>query len=372
VVRTAVPVHQNLLYAEPAAAVSARRGDLEMVACPVCGLLFNRAFDLALMSYGVGYDNDQLHSPVFREHVEAMARRAARGGRLAGRRVLEIGCGDGSFLCRLLELGDSATTGIGFDPSYAGPPTAADGRAQFRRRYYRAEPDLEADVAVLRHVIEHVPDPVGLLRDTSAALGASSDPAVWLETPDAGWIMDGGVFWDLFYEHCCLFTPRSLATAAARAGLGRSRTDTVFGNQYLWQEFSPGRPGVEGLAPGQMLERTRAFAVSERRQLERWSRRLDELRPRGLAIWGAGAKGVTFVNLLDPELVRVRCLVDVNPGKQSHYVAGTGHPIVAPDGLADLGVGTVLVLNPNYVREVEAQAREAGQRVQVVAEESAT
>ncbi len=72
----------------------------------------------------------------------------------------------------------------------------------------------------------------------------------------------------------------------------------------------------------------------------------------GVAVWGAGAKGVTFAGLVDPQESQVDCVVDINPRKQGRFLPGTGHPIVPPAALRELGVKTVLVLNPNYVPEI--------------------
>ena len=50
------------------------------------------------------------------------------------------------------------------------------------------------------------------------------------------------------------------------------------------------------------------------------------------------AKGVTIANLIDPTNELFACVVDLNPGKQGHFLAGTGHPIVGPHALQVSGV----------------------------------
>ena len=88
-------------------------------------------------------------------------------------------------------------------------------------------------------------------------------------------------------------------------------------------------------------------------------RLVHDLAPKGLGIWGAGAKGVTFASILDPDASEIRCLIDINPQKQRAYIAGTGHHIVDAEHAWDLGVRSVLVMNPNYVDEIRklTQAR---------------
>ncbi|HKW45712.1 MAG TPA: hypothetical protein VJN22_08640, partial [Candidatus Eremiobacteraceae bacterium] len=86
-----------------------------------------------------------------------------------------------------------------------------------------------------------------------------------------------------------------------------------------------------------------------------WTQRLTAMRRKEkLAIWGAGAKGVTFAGLVDPQAELIDAVVDVNPRKQGCFVPGTGHPIIAPRELSERGIGAALLMNPNYRAENEA------------------
>ena len=74
-------------------------------------------------------------------------------------------------------------------------------------------------------------------------------------------------------------------------------------------------------------------------------------------IWGAGAKGATFVNTTDPERQHIRCVVDVNPSKAGNFIAGTGHEVVSPESLPDRPL-EILVANENYLDEIKASTRD--------------
>lgn len=76
-----------------------------------------------------------------------------------------------------------------------------------------------------------------------------------------------------------------------------------------------------------------------------------EIKPKPVALWGAGAKGVTFANLIDQSRELIDCVVDLNPAKQGHYLPGTSHPIVSYEALESRGVSTAILMNPNYRRE---------------------
>ena len=131
--------------------------------------------------------------------------------------IVEIGCGNGSFLSSLARR-SAGIHGVGFDPSYSGPDTAVDGRVRFERRFYDDTcGELDADIIVCRHVIEHIQRPVDLLRTIRRTI-RQNDARIFFETPCVEWILRNEIVWDFFYEHCSYFTAGSLAQAFARAG----------------------------------------------------------------------------------------------------------------------------------------------------------
>ncbi len=348
--RDGVPVHQNLPLSDSASARRATRGVLAMTACTACGFVFNRAFDPALLHYGPGYDNAQAGSPRFAAHLNDLARHLVERRDVRGARIVEIGCGNGDFLRRLVTWPGADNTGIGFDPAYRGPASDCDGRLRFVADLYRGEP---ADVVICRHVIEHIANPRALL----ATLGPAR---AFFETPDVAWILRNTVAWDFFYEHCSLFCADSLGFAFARAGFAVRAISRVFDGQYLWLE---GEPGTAAAAPrpGRIPALARRYGAAEPAAAAGWRQRLAALARDGkVAVWGAGAKGVTLAALADPQGSAIDCLVDVNPAKQGRFVPGTGHPIVAPAALAARGVRHVVMTNPAYRAEIAAMLPACG------------
>jgi hypothetical protein len=84
------------------------------------------------------------------------------------------------------------------------------------------------------------------------------------------------------------------------------------------------------------------------------------------AIWGAGAKGATFCNVVDPDCEYIKCIVDITPEKQGKYIPGTGHPIVSPEFILSTNVETILLMNPNYHDENQRLLDEAGIKVRLI------
>jgi len=364
--RPSVPVHQNVLCSTASEARDLKRGVLDMRACPACGFVFNAAFDPRLVDYGPDYENSQDCSPAFHRHLDTLVERLVRANGVRNGCVVEVGCGKGVFLNKLLSHPDNKSEAVGFDPSYIGAEQV--GRARFVKDFYGPATAVPADVVVCRHVIEHVPEPLELLRTVRLGVGESGRTRVFFETPCVGWILRNRVPWDFFYEHCSLFTAASLSLALERAGFAVAGVRHVFNGQYLWAEATSAksRSAIRDGEPD-TLHLARLFARDERNRVARWDSMLRELSLRGpVYAWGAGAKGVTFCNLADPEGQRLAGIVDVNPAKQGRYLPGTGHAIISPEEAVEAGAAAFLVFNPNYVDEVVSTVEGLGSHASVV------
>ncbi len=108
-----------------------------------------------------------------------------------------------------------------------------------------------------------------------------------------------------------------------------------------------------------ILERVETFARRHMARLDDWNARLGSGLEGDVALWGAGAKGVAFLNLLDDSMA-IDHVVDVNPRKAGRHVPGTGHRIDTPDSLRGHDVRSVLIMNPAYEREISNELDRLG------------
>jgi len=333
--RESVPVHQNVVIRSLQEARNAPVGTLELVVCERCGFIFNRAFDPAAMNYEEHYDNNQNYSCVFQEHVADRARYLNEN--IKNSVIIEIGCGNGEFLRQLVS---DSNIGYGIDPAYTG--LMSEKRATFKRSYFSPDVvDVLADVVICRHVIEHIQDPLRLLNDIKQV--AKDSARIFIETPNASWILRNQASWDFFYEHCSYFSAESLTCALNSAGIKADRLHNVFDGQYLWLEASLPGDSKQGIPETAIPVLAHEYVSNK-----------DRLIDNHTAIWGAGAKGVTFANLIDPEMKRISCVVDINPNKQGCFIPCSGHPIISYAELGDYHVETIINMNPNYFDENEA------------------
>ena len=92
-----------------------------------------------------------------------------------------------------------------------------------------------------------------------------------------------------------------------------------------------------------------------------WQRRLEQIQQAGqqCVIWGAGSKGVTFLNTLETQ-DQILYAVDINPRKQGMYLAGTGQRVVPPEFLRAYEPDVVIIVNPIYEDEIRQQALSLG------------
>jgi SAM-dependent methyltransferase len=366
-----MPVLQNQPVPTVEEARACVRGDIALAVCRRCGFVFNAAFDPERIRYTPGYENTQACSPVFQGYMEDLADRLIAAHGLRHKTILEIGCGKGEFLALLCERGPNR--GIGFDPSVPGGGGVFGRVTLIADVYSERYAAYQGDFVCSRHVLEHLSDPGALLATLRRSIGDRRDVAVYVEVPNTLWILRHATVWDVFYEHCSYFGPDSIRRLLESRGFAVAAVNEQAGGQYLGVHAAPSPSSAWAPASnGDGGAETMSLAVQFR---DRVQHRLDDVRSvleslrasrRSAAVWGAGAKGVTLLNLLrvDPEAVPY--VVDINPKKQGKYVPGTGQRIVSPAEAAARGVDAVFVMNPNYHAEIRGMAGKAGLAVELI------
>ena len=189
-----------------------------------------------------------------------------------GARLLDVGCGNGQFLAHMRDLGWDV---VGIDPDPKAVHIARE-RFQLEVRHgtlERAVIDAESfDAVTLRHVIEHVPDPVGLLRACRRLLNPQGRLVV--VTPNhlsLGRRVCGRewIGWDS-PRHLFVFSPRVLCRVAQAAGLNIEQVRTTAnGARFIWHVYRllrrapASRPGIHQRVPRQFFIEGILFWVIE-------------------------------------------------------------------------------------------------------------
>lgn len=356
-----LPALANVFRTDEASAQAVALGPFRLVMCSECTLLANAAFDANLVEYDPEYENSLHFSGAFTAFTDDLVAQLIDRYHLTGRTVVEVGCGKGDFLVQLCQT--AGATGVGYDP--ASPAESPDPSVRFTRDHFSAELPLDGAALVAnRHVLEHLDDPRGFLATIAAPL-TRSHAALYLEVPDATYMLETVGVWDLIHEHVTYFTAPALDRLTRSVGLTPIRQESVFGGQFLALEASAVDTPLT--APDDLAARERlwklgaAFGDAAMAAIDEWQARITSWVGAGeiIVAWGAGSKGVTFLNLVDPGR-SVVSIVDLNPRKRGRFVPGSGHPVVGPDELVALSPTVVVVMNPQYRDEIAAQLASLG------------
>jgi hypothetical protein len=281
---------------------------------------------------------------------------------LRRKQIVEIGCGNGEFLSLLCKYGDNI--GVGFDPSYSGREFYSDHYASY-----------QGDLMCCRHVLEHIQEPAEMIATLRRSIGQRADVIMFIEVPTLTWILRNVTFWDIFYEHCSYFTGGSLTRLFTTSGFNIARLSKAFCDQYLWLEATPRIDNiqietsyVEVETPGDTWKDIELFTSLYQEKVWMIDKQIDSYLSAGehCVVWGAGAKGVTFLNSLNLTSDEIEFVVDLNPRKQGLYVPGTGQQVVAPEQLSSIDPDVILVMNSNYLNEIQVTVARLGLKTRIV------
>jgi len=363
-----VPAHSCLLLPTRAQALAFPRGDLELVFCHDCGFIGNARFDIGLNRYSAAYEETQAFSPRFLKFLDEICHDQIRKSGLSpGMTALEIGCGKGEFLTRLCEL--SGCNGIGLDPGYhpeRNQSIAAERMTFIRDLYGPRYAHLQAEYVSCRHTLEHIAPVQEFMRLVRETIGSRRHVSVFFELPDMERVLQTGVFWDVYYEHCTYFTRGSLARLFRAAGFDVIGLYKAYDDQYLMIEAKPAPgptpsrlPQEDDLASTAALVRRFSKEVELRLQelaaaAQRWRRSGQKV-----AIWGSGSKSVSLMSSVDLGDT-LQAIVDINPHKHGKFLAGSGREIQSPDALTALRPDAVIIMNSIYTEEIRHELASRG------------
>lgn len=310
------PLLQNVLFESESAAVNVEVVDAEYFVCNNCNLLFNPLFQEAL--YDVNYNNDQQHSHIYRSHLNSVADIIEKYLH-SGRKLLEIGCGNGVLLDILFARGYKNI--IGYDP-------ANTGQMPYIRHSYWDSRDAEGyDVIVLRHTLEGLPNFDKFFSEVAQKVNA--DGVIYLELASAGFILENAATQFLYNECPHYFSELTIAYFLNRYGFYVHRMYHMLGGE-IFGIIGRHKNGKKPVAP----------AISK----------LDNLGKT--CIWGISGRSIHFLTNYKIGKETIQFGVDIDPRKQGKYIPVTGQKIITPEECKLFRPDAIVVLNNNYIPEV--------------------
>lgn len=338
-----LPVFQNKMFHDRKSALACPKGDMTLVQDLETGLIFNATFDAGLLKYDENYQNEQACSGIFQCHLEDIKSIVDRN--FLGKSLIEVGCGKGYFLEYLNKEGYKIT---GIDPAYEGE------NSKIIKTCFNAELGMSAEGIILRHVLEHISDPLSFL--SAIANANKRQGQIYIEVPCFSWICRHRAWFDIYYEHVnyfCLDDFSRIFSNIVESG-------HVFGGQYLYV--------IADLAslrqPEFDLDDSFTFPVDFISDIHSLAARAKRKRN---AVWGGASKGVIFALYIHRAGGSVDMVVDINPAKQGKFMAGCGLIISSPEeAIKTLQTGDdIFVMNSNYLHEVAALTNNQFNYIQV-------
>ena len=332
-------------------------GDVRNVWCTACGLSWNSQMlepdELAAFyrgytkKVGDAQEDDLLFGPTAAE-VETLTRSQARfvADHLRRRptgRLLDIGCGKGSFLRECREIMPEWHY-AGIEPSREEAQMARATGLEIHEGMF-GEIDLGRDafeMISIMHVLEHVHDPAAALASIHDAL--ATDGLLFVEVPN---VLDLNMFYDLLlFEHLYHFAPETLAWQLTCSGFDivAAEPSTNYGAQRVIARKHGRGPSSNG-APATPPPMAAGF--------ERWKKLWSAMTHvansgaamahagKRVALFGAGMTAATWLvysELFDAPIVG--CL-DESPWKIGRPFFG--RPVHALADVATLRLDAILV-----------------------------
>jgi hypothetical protein len=200
------------------------------------------------------------------------------------------------------------------------------------------------DAVVARQVLEHVPDP----NDFVAGMWALLKPAGvgLVEVPALEQAIENDRFFDFFPDHLSYFSSVALTNLFSRNGFVVVQVNRVMDGEYneVWFKKNP-RPDLENVQKA-----AQSIAGAFRDFLGQ-----EHAAGRKTAIWGAGAKGVLTLAMVDTSSVAY--LIDLDPVKKDRYTPVSHLQVSSPERLLTEPVDTVIITALAYKDEITRDLR---------------
>lgn len=291
-----------------------------------------------------------------------------------GTRVLEIGCSDGTLLQLLRDLGFAVA---GFEPA-TGPANAAlEKGLPVVTDFFQANSAVrsgfdQADVVVIRHVLEHIDDFPAIFAgiDLLAAPGAM----LLIEVPDLTSTVDKSIYSNIYHIHPCYFeleTMSALLDSYQWETVGSTTVDTFGGSLLLWAQRkgqssrSDSRPALsfEKIACRPAHGATRAdlqdFVLTWKTAARATRDFFDKLRDRGahVAGYGAAERTTSLMGVAGLDGSHISVIFDRNPNLVGKALPGNRVPILNPDKIPEHNPEYLVIFAQSFQDEIVGQQR---------------
>lgn len=266
---------------------------------------------------------------------------------LTKKNILEIGSGRGEYLSILKELPVNV---FGMEHNVASAKAANEKGLKTFRAYpadLSGPPEgMMFDAFVSVNVLEHVPDPGAFLR-ASANLLVDNGVGM-ISVPDFEFELKDNYLFSFMSDHLCYFSQATLHSALSIHGF---EVVSIFKNTelnvitaYVKKHSSCDLTAAQ--------EKTQKFNESIHHYIK------TILNSGGrVAVWGASHLAFSII-ASSKTAEKIAYIVDSSPVKQGKFSPASGLEIFPPEHLREDPVDTILIMCPEYSKEIAAAVQE--------------
>lgn len=331
-------------------------GKLEIVICKNCGHIFNKAYDEALVSsiYEEGYSSGLPNTPEIRSHYKKIVENVIGFERINNKNVIEIGASDFTFAKMLAK---SAAKVKSFEPSNLFSDIELKDYPNIERvpEYFslsQLKDEKGFDLVVIRHVLEHVINPVSIIKDIVTVLKIGG--YLYLECPNVLDVLSKKRYYDFFYEHVHYYNPNILENLLKLAGFEKTFFASLRDNQHfgilLKKTSEQNSNNIRAQANLEYVSKMQNKIIGFKEQFNNYIEDLTKListeksQGHNIAIWGAGCHGITLACHLKLNEKIIDCFIDLNELKDGHYASLSHIPIKTPEHVDFKKLDTIMIV----------------------------
>lgn len=263
--------------------------------------------------------------------------------------MLEIGCGDGSFMRHASSL---ISRVVGVEPSRRFAADAIQAGMNVIQGYVDSTSLLteeKFDSFVSRQVFEHLPDPLDVLRGIRNMLNPGAVGLI--EVPNGIRALRMKRFFEFFPDHVNYYSVNSLVALASDAGFNVIGCQEIFGGDYL-ELLVRNDLGQEGWF-GEMVKNRDVVTENINHEISK----LDSSGKKA-AIFGCGAKTLCILAASSSEMKdKIICVIDSDPHKHGMFVPNSNIPVVSIVDAKKLSIDVVIILALSYREEISSIIR---------------
>lgn len=318
--------------------------------------------DWGNVRYGKGFRTQQA--------LDAIARHADLSTPL---KLLDVGSNRGSFARAFLDAApDAALTAVEPDERFADSSADLPRTELVRARTENTKfDDASFDIVHSCHTIEHLAEPFAALKDHARVL--KDNGILVIDAPNIALIGGDDIVEEWFIDkHLFHFSEQTLRRMMAAAGfeiLESNDPDDLVNLLFVARKTNNTWPSVsqdseEVIRARNLMKR---YCATRRKNLEALhdvAKELTELKPRSVALWGAGRLFDLLVREggFDPKMLTL--LIDTHLKK--HMDERHGVALADKNALYNTPVDTVVVMSRMFADEIVAQIKERAPRAEII------